>query len=251
MESIWEGGLQVRDARTGAAKVVLKGSARVAQIAFLPDGCTLAGAMLPAILRLWDVRTGRPGSRFEAPELITALAASVDGKWLAAGCDDGRIYLCDAKTAKLLRVWPASRGLVHSLAPSPAGQLASGGEDGLNKIWNPQTGELLRTLSGHTEAVTTLAYSPSGALLASGDGNGWIRLWRAATGRLEATLRVIPSSTEGAPADWIAFTPDGFYNGSPGIERLIRWRTGDDALQPAGAVPDRRRPDVLERRLAP
>ena len=51
---------------------------------------------------------------------------------------------------------------------------------------------------------------------------------------LLATLALLPSvKADTASADWILYTPDGFYTGSAGAERFVRRRDGEKALPEA------------------
>ncbi|PQE16458.1 WD40 YVTN repeat-like-containing protein [Rutstroemia sp. NJR-2017a WRK4] len=50
--------------------------------------------------------------------------------------------------------------------------------------WSP----LLQTLEGHTNLVTSVAFSPDGKIIASGSKDQKIRLWDAATGKLQQML---------------------------------------------------------------
>jgi hypothetical protein len=48
-----------------------------------------------------------------------------------------------------------------------------------------------------------------------------------------------------AADDWLAYTSDGFYEGSPGIDQYLAWRVGDE-LQAADSLgPRLHRPDRL------
>ena len=37
--------------------------------------------------------------------------------------------------------------------------------------------------------------------------------------------------------DWLAYTPEGYYDGSPGVERFLAWRVGDELLTPRALAP--------------
>ncbi|WP_020467146.1 hypothetical protein [Singulisphaera acidiphila] len=43
----------------------------------------------------------------------------------------------------------------------------------------------------------------------------------------------------------LAVSPDGFYEGSPGIDRHLAWRVGDDLKTPDSLGPQLRRPDRI------
>jgi hypothetical protein len=52
-----------------------------------------------------------------------------------------------------------------------------------------------------------------------------------------------------AADDWLATTPEGFYTGSPGIDRFLAWRVGDDLRTADSLGPQLRGADRLEAAL--
>jgi hypothetical protein len=89
-------------------------------------------------------------------------------------------------------------------------------------------------------------FSADGRLLVSGADYRTTKVWEVATGRLLATMVTFSESRPGPDADdWLAYTSDGFYEGSPGIDRYVAWRVGDQ-LQAADSLgPQLHRPDRL------
>jgi WD40 repeat protein len=70
---------------------------------------------------------------------------------------------------------------------------------------------------------------PDGKTLVTGGEDRTVRLWQVRRGRLLATFMILPSGKEGdAFTDWIAYTPEGYYDGSDNAGRFIRWRVGND-----------------------
>jgi len=53
-----------------------------------------------------------------------------------------------------------------------------------------------------------------------------------------------------ADAEWIAFTTDGYYKGSPGAKRFIRWRVGDKLLLAEDYEKQFHRPDLVAKALS-
>jgi hypothetical protein len=51
--------------------------------------------------------------------------------------------------------------------------------------------------------------------------------------------------------DWLAYHAHGFYDGSPGIERYLAWRVGDELQSVESLGPQLHRPDRIEAALKP
>lgn len=155
-------------------------------LAFAPDNRTLAVAIDPARVLLYDARSGRPlPHRPEVPGQagpVRALAFAPDGQTLALALADGRTLLWEAGSWTVKYTLRVPRGHVYALAFSPdgsclAGAVAQGGA--VVHLWRPDSGALLGTLRGHRKEVFALAFSPNGTL-ASADGSH-ILLWDVGT----------------------------------------------------------------------
>jgi hypothetical protein len=97
-----------------------------------------------------------------------------------------------------------------------------------------------------------LAFVDSGRMLASGSTDGTLKMWGVGDGKLRATFQVLESQADGknpgVPA-WIAYTPEGYYDASPGAAKFIRWRVGGELL-PAGSLEtEMHRPDLVQQVL--
>src|SRR5262249_31663191 len=134
-------------------------------------------------------------------------------------------------------------------ALSPDGSiLATGGKS--IKLWDVRTGKLLRELIGHLKKTQSIVFSADGRLLVAGGSYGTTNAWEGATGRHLVTPRTFPESRNGTVAgDWLAYHPDGFYAGSPGVERYLAWRVGNELKTADALGPQLHRPERVESAL--
>jgi hypothetical protein len=94
-----------------------------------------------------------------------------------------------------------------------------------------------------------VAFAPDKRTLVTGNDYRTLMLWDAGGGKLRGTLMTFPAGQVGGGADdWAAFTPDGYYDGSPRADRILAWYT-DKGLQTADRL-KLRRPDLLEESIS-
>ena len=155
----------------------------------------------------------------------------------------------DTRSGELKKEFADQAHSARPIALSPDGSiLAAGGKT--IKLWDVRTGKLLRELFGHLKKTQAITFSADGRLLVSGGSYGTTNAWEVATGRHLVTLFTFSESGKGTVAeDWLAYSPDGFYDGSPGVERYLAWRVDDELKTPATLDVQLHRPDQLETAL--
>jgi WD40 repeat protein len=215
----------------------LKGhSAEINSIAFNSEGTMLASGSNDKTIRLWDVASGkmiRSWGGFESS--VGKASFSADGKTLAA------TSTCASRDAKgeaeawrsIVKVFDAGSGRaraalvgdphdeIQTLAVSPDGALmAAGSIASTVTLWDASSGKERCRLRGLTMWAKSLSFSPDGKIIAGSSEHNLLKFWSVATGKQIATI----VSTGGR--DWVAVTPEGFFDGTPQGIAHIDWRIG-------------------------
>lgn len=261
-----DGFVKLRDPANGAVRQTLPRHAGGAtSLAFSADGALLACGDGEGATHLWETRTGKllrtckaagsPAATVSSDRLFTSVALSADGVTLATcpatmgNTFGGPVRFWDTRSGELKKEFTDKPHSARPIALSPDGSiLAAGGKS--VKLWDVRSGKLLRELVGHLKKTQSIVFSADGRLLVAGGSYGTTNLWEVATGRHLVTLFAFPASQKGtAPDDWLAYNPDGFYDGSPGVERYLAWRVGEDLRTPASVGAQLHRPDRIEAAL--
>jgi WD40 repeat protein len=194
------------DARTGQEIRQFSGRhGEVFDVAFSPDGQTLATSSTDLSIRLWDVGTGEQRLVITSTTQVEWFAFSPLGDTILAGGYDGVARLWDAETGELVREFTTSGGgFTAGLAYSPDGHYVfASGLDGILHMWDIQTGAEIRRFVGG-EGIMDAEFSPDGRYLLGGDCDDTARLWDFATGR---ELRRFTGHTGDVQS--VAWSPDG------------------------------------------
>jgi Caspase domain/WD domain, G-beta repeat len=132
---------------------------------------------------------------------------------------------------------------------TPDGQtIISGGGNGFLIAYD-LNGKEIGDFVGHEGDVWAVTPSPDGRLLVSGSADQTIRLWNVKTRELIVTL------FRGTDGEWVMWTPQGYYTGSPGADRIVGWQINkgpDQAADYVGADQLRQhlnRPDIVEKAI--
>jgi WD40 repeat protein len=221
---------------------------RVEDVAYSPDGKTIAGACRTGVA-LWDASSGERLGEGVMPAkegTVRSVAFSPDGKTIAGACGTG-VALWDASSRKRLGegVVPAKEGTVRSMAFSPDGKTIAGAYGTCVVLWDTAsqrrlTDDQLAVKGGMLECV---AFSADGKTLATGYRNassvvGGVLLWDAASYK---RLLDDPLPVKEGTVRSLAFSPDGktlaaVYTGRQGAG-VVLWDSASRKQLSADLLP--------------
>ena len=103
----------------------------------------------------------------------------------------------------------------YSLTLTPDGKTILAGTSWELTAFNAGTGEKLKKFIGHTGVVWGVAVSPDSRYLVSGSSDQTVKIWEIETGKLLLTI------FHGTDNEWVAWTPEGFFDASPNGAKYI------------------------------
>jgi len=169
----------------------------IPQVAFSPDGNSIAWSGVDGVIRIRPVNLGQPTIVLKAhstegvrrADAVLRFVFSTDGQRIVSGGCDGfvRVWSINETGAPLGEV----KAEVTTIAVSPDGtRIAAGGLDNTVQIWEMNTLNEIASLRGHEGRIKSVAYSHDGAALASTSDDGTVRLWNVKDGAQSAIKKV-------------------------------------------------------------
>lgn len=211
------------DLRSGKKVHALKGhDDLVTRVAFSPDSRFAMTGQESGRLKLWEVASGRHIRTFPTKDkghaggTLRGLAFSADGRYVISGTLDAKVRLWEVSTGRLIRVMEGKTEWLNVVALSPDGTRAlAGGSDMTVKMWDCATGSILATFTSHSSDVYSLTFSVDGNYVLSGGTDGVTKLYDI------KRKKEIASRVHIGEKDWVVYTPDGRFDGTPeGIRKV-------------------------------
>lgn len=182
VEGVNEFRLKLRDTKTGAELVTLKGQNFWPYCsAFSPDGSQVATGCETCddSARVWDCKTGAELFALKGHGgSVWSVCFARDGQRLATGGGNGKVHVWDMKTGAELLTLVGHTKAVTGVSFSPDGKrILTGSHDRTARIWDTTTGTELFVLQGHAEFLTDAQFSPDGKRIATASWDKTVRIW--------------------------------------------------------------------------
>ena len=171
--------------RRVSAQVILRHDDTIQALAFSPDGRWLATASYDRLIRLWNVKEGKPGPVLkDHSDAVYGVAFSPDSKWLASGGADRAVKVWDVASGNRLYTLGESTDWVYGVAWSPvSNRIAAAGVDKSIRVWevDGDGGKVALSAFAHEGPVVRLVYSRDGKTLVSIGEDRVLKVWDAGT----------------------------------------------------------------------
>ncbi len=187
---------------------------------FSADGRVIAADDYRQEISLWDVQTGKFLRSLAGSKGQGVGAISADGRWLAGSGQTLGVW--NLETGQQVSVGDGHSMNINGLAWSKRFDWIATFDYSEVRVWDPLTGKPKCRLDTGGTFVRGVSVSPDGKLIAAGHpgpGDGFVKVWEAATGRLIYKLPGHGHREYGSKSD-VHFSSDGRF--------LLSW--GDDGF---------------------
>ena len=243
------GSLHIYDTQQKSVRHLKVHDGRVTALAIHPSGKYFATGSVREAVRIWDLDGKLLGeSRFveKATRPVSAayaLAFSPDGDTLVAATTNPEksLQIFDLKAHPLDTIKVSNRYQGGAIAFSKSGRWLAATANNTVVVWDWPARKLVHVLKGHSDFIEGLSFTPDEEHLVTAGEDGTTRVWRLDNGYSMALLA--------HGGDWIAYTPEGYFDSSHYGGDLVSITRGLDTYGIDQFALQLNRPDLILSRL--
>ncbi len=182
--------IDIQDVATGKSVGGFRGHlADVNDVAFSPDGTTLAATDDDGVLKVWDPATGQLATSQLGVGPVSGPSFSADGSLVAAAWEEeGIARVVDRSRRGDIKTLRVTSAFDTALSPDGERLAVTSTAEGRVIVFDLSTGAFAFELTGHEGSVWAVSWSPDGRLIATASDDGTSKVWDGRSGRLRFTL---------------------------------------------------------------
>lgn len=182
---------------------------------FSPDGKYLVFGCQGGKIPVFNTESWEKHGLLKHGSQVLHLSFSPDSQRMVSACMDysnrnhtARIW--DIQRMETLQVLEGHTGALRTAVFSSDGErILTSSDDSTACLWDSYEGKLLHVLKGHTSGVIQAIFTYDGQRIVTAGFDGTLRVWDGEKGTLLMTR------VEYGNGNWLAFTPQGYYVGTP------------------------------------
>jgi WD40 repeat protein len=210
----------------GEAHDLLFDSAFIEHLEFSPDGTKVAWTDMKARAELWDIATAKNIKTWPQGVPNSTIAFSNQGDHLASsgGFDLFTTVVSSQNNGSIVKLGENWGGNFGGLSFSPDGARLAIAAHNSVAIWDIKSSRIVTVLY-NTSLIEALSFMSDGSTVLTASDDSTFSLWNASDGSLLCTFLPIGES------DWLAFTPEGFFDGTRASWELVPFHFQSAPLQ--------------------
>lgn len=185
---------------------------------FSPDGSKLVLSDHSKKVEIWDIKNNQLLHTLKGHYWGSSVTAySPDGTQLISGGNKGNLVAWNPQTGRLIKQMKGHKSRIEQLTFSKNGRyILSGSRGGSLRLWSSNDYKFLRKLIGHKTDIASATFTEDNKKIISASQDGEVIVWDVATG-----LRLLSLWTFNQGKDYVAYTPDGRFDGTNvGIQKI-------------------------------
>ena len=218
----------IRNSRTGAVIHRLPGHHNdIHKLAFSRDSNKLASLDEDGRIIIWNVATGKNEEEFVFPQLNEAIYLTFDsenrlfGGYLSSGAVKALEIRNNASAPEIPLL---GRDFSFIDFDSFRQQLAGVSGDGSISLLKNEVKNPTDIIPRNGSTITKISFSANGNLLLGTGFEGYVTVWNRESGKELGTVIAL------GERDWLAVTPDGFFDGTPAAWKQVIWRFNNNTF---------------------